>query len=224
MNKHLREQFHIGLRIYKTGLAAFICLVFSYAMGGYPFFAVIAALICMKPTLEDSLQVGLNRVTGTIIGGFMGMAFLWLLTDVGLGHGSLIYQSIVIIGIMIIIKLMVLIGRAPATVITCVVFTSILLMPITSNTGVVEYSLMRMLDTLLGVVVSLVVNELLPNRHIEDLQPPGIMDQCQDKMREALQEDPSRLDHLQEMLNDAAKEIEKIEDGSDITPPQEKKG
>lgn len=210
-----RTRLHIGLRIYKTGLASLICLVFSHALGGYPFFAVVAALICMKPTLEDSLQVGFNRITGTIIGGFSGMAVLYLMTHIGLGHGDFVYQVIVVIGIMLMIKIMVAIGRAPATVITCVVFTSILLMPITSGVGVIEYSLMRMLDTLLGVVVSLLVNELLPNRHIEELQPPGIMDLCQNHIRQALTEDPSRLAALQDILDDAEAEIELIENLDD---------
>lgn len=153
--------FHVGMRIYKTGLAALICLLFSRGLGGYPFFAVVAAFICMKPTFEDSLKVGLNRVLGTIIGGFVGMGILAGVTALGIGQGDLIYDFLVALGVMFLIKLIALINRAPAAVITCVTFCSILLMPV-GQASIVQYSLMRILDTLLGVFVALLINELLP--------------------------------------------------------------
>ena len=157
--------FHMGMRIYKTGLAAFICLIFSKGLGGYPFFAVIAALICMKPTFEDSLKVGLHRVLGTIIGGVAGMVLLAVVTAAGIQQKDLLYDALVALVIMLLIKLIVSLNRSPSTVITCVTFCSILLMPL-GQLSIVQYSLMRILDTLLGVFVALIINEVLPKHRL----------------------------------------------------------
>lgn len=157
--------FHIGWRIYKTGFAALICMLFSHALGGFPFFAVVAALISMKPTLEDSFNVGLHRVIGTIIGGMTGMVMLTLFQQLGWARNSFLYDLLTVIVMMVLIKFISVIGRNQATVITCVAYTSILLMPLIEGQSVVQYSMMRVVDTLLGVVVALVVNEVLPNNY-----------------------------------------------------------
>ena len=162
--------FHIGLRIFKTGLASFICLVFSHALGGYAFFAVIAALICMRPTIEDSLKVGINRVVGTIIGGFSGMILLWIMSHLGWSMDDFIYQLIIILGMMLLIKFISSAGHSPATIITCVVYASILMLPVSQGHTIFQYSMMRVLDTLLGVVVALMVIELLPHHRLKDFR------------------------------------------------------
>ncbi len=162
--------FHIGWRIYKTGFAALICILFSHALGGFPFFAVIAALICMKPTLEDSFNVGIHRVIGTIIGGITGMAMLSFFRFIGWERNSLPYDLLTVVVMMFLIKFIAVIGRNQATIITCVVYTSILLMPLIAGQSIVQYSMMRVLDTLLGVVVALIINEVLPN-HYKERQP-----------------------------------------------------
>lgn len=162
--------FHIGWRIYKTGFAALICILFSHALGGFPFFAVIAALICMKPTLEDSFNVGIHRVIGTIIGGIIGMAMLSFFHFIGMERNSLPYDLLTVVVMMFLIKFIAVIGRNQATIITCVVYTSILLMPLIPGQSIVQYSMMRVLDTLLGVVVALIINEMLPN-HYKERQP-----------------------------------------------------
>ncbi len=167
MLDHVPEAFHFGWRIHKTGLAAFICSVFSYGMGGYPFFAVVAALICMKPTLEDSLQVGWDRIIGTCIGGMMGMVMLYLFKAVHLDGRPLLFHFFTILAMMVLIKIIVIIRHNQAVVITCVVYSSILLMPHGPGQSIMQYSMLRILDTLLGVVVALIINELLPNHYVD---------------------------------------------------------
>lgn len=195
MLDHVPEAFHFGWRIHKTGLAAFICLVFSYGMGGYPFFAVVAALICMKPTLEDSLHVGWDRIIGTCIGGMMGMVMLYLFKAFHLDSRPLLFHFFTILAMMVLIKIIVIIRHNQAVVITCVVFTSILLMPHAPGQSIMQYSMMRILDTLLGVVVALIINELLPNHYVN---------------KEA--EAAANVDEAQHVAQKAEADLEKKED------------
>lgn len=167
---HHDGPWHFGMRIFKTGLASLICLIFSRALGGYPFFAVIAAIICMKPTIEDSLDVGLHRILGTFIGGLFGMVLLSVYSYFDIKSGRMLTDILTMLGLMVLIKILAYFHRSPATVITCVVYTSILLLPLAHGQSIVQYSMMRVLDTLLGVVVAILVNELLPNHRAVELK------------------------------------------------------
>ena len=67
----------IGGRIWKTVLAVFLCFgIDTMRKTGVPFYAAIAAILCMQRSHQDSLWQAKNREIATIIGGIWGMLFL----------------------------------------------------------------------------------------------------------------------------------------------------
>lgn len=69
----------VGLRTTKTVLSVFLCfLIDSFRSTSVPFHAVIASILCIQPDMENSLSVAENRELSTIIGGMLGMLFLFM--------------------------------------------------------------------------------------------------------------------------------------------------
>lgn len=67
----------IGLRTLKTVLAVWVCfLIDDIRKAGVPFYAAIAAVLCVQHNRKDSFRVAKNREIATIIGGICGMGFL----------------------------------------------------------------------------------------------------------------------------------------------------
>ena len=72
------EMPKIGMRMLKSAVAVFICFLFSFLREdkNAPFYAVIAAILCMQPYVENSKKVAFNRIIGTFIGAFYGVIVL----------------------------------------------------------------------------------------------------------------------------------------------------
>ena len=66
---------------------------------------------------------------------------------------------------MLLIKVLTLLKREDAVSIACVVYLSIMLIPMGSQT-IVDYAVGRIAETLLGVVVAVGINHLLPNHRL----------------------------------------------------------
>lgn len=160
-------KIQMGRRILKTGFAVWLCLLLCHVFNLSPFFAIIAAVICMKVTTQDSIDVGVNRVLGTVIGGFIGMVTLYGLTALAIAQQGYIYDLIAVAVLMVMIKALSLVYRTGAVIITAVVYLSILYMDI-GDVSIFIYSATRVLETLLGVVVAILINRLIPNRHLEE--------------------------------------------------------
>ena len=76
MNQQLakkRSFFHIGMRNFKTALAATLCALVYFPFHRNPTFACIGAIFGMGNDMGHSWLNGGNRLFGTIIGGFLGM-------------------------------------------------------------------------------------------------------------------------------------------------------
>lgn len=148
----------IGMRIVKSAIAAFLCLALFTLFGkGSPFYSVIAAILCMQPDATNSLKVAWNRTVGTLVGGLYGLVMLLLVRGL-LPPDWVMLEYLVISGALIpLMYLTVLIKKPGATYITCVVFLSI---TISHSTDVSPYlfALNRILETLIGILVSLCVN------------------------------------------------------------------
>lgn len=149
----------IGMRIIKTCIAVYICFLIYLLRGeqGAPFYSAIAAILCMQPYVSNSLKVALNRTIGTFIGGAMGMIVLlfersFMPTDI-----PALQYLLVSLAIIPLIYFTLLIKKQTASYIACVVYLSI---AITHGADVnpALFTLDRILDTLIGIFVSLGVN------------------------------------------------------------------
>jgi uncharacterized membrane protein YgaE (UPF0421/DUF939 family) len=121
----------------------------------YPFYAAIAAIICMQNTVEESFKVGRNRVLGTILGAVIGVIFY------SIRPTSILLSGV---GIMIVIYICNLVkwnkSVTIAGIVFCVIMTNL------DGRDPFFYALNRVLDTLLGIIVAVLVNYFIvpPNR------------------------------------------------------------
>lgn len=146
-----------GLRIIKTFIATLIALLISqYRPGlGQPFQSAIAAIICLQQNVDDSRDVGINRIIGTLLGGLCGLVYLMLVPA-----GSLApWLELTLISVLtsIIIWVMAMLNKPKALVIMAIVFLAITLIPSTNEPAYMS-ALNRTLDTMIGVITAVVVN------------------------------------------------------------------
>ncbi|MGM9661626.1 MAG: aromatic acid exporter family protein [Oscillospiraceae bacterium] len=163
--KQWHSHFHVGMRNLKTALAATLCAVLYYPFKRNPTFACIGAIFGMGSDLENSWLNGGNRLFGTIIGGFVGMACfrLYICFYPEGGTHPLIFL-VLFVGVVILI----LASRffrwpgavQPGGVVLCIILFN------TPVDTYISYSLNRMLDTGFGVVMALLINILLPRERV----------------------------------------------------------
>ncbi len=146
----------IGMRNIKTTLSVFLCLLlFEIINRENSIFACIAAVICLQNTIVDSMKTGRARVIGTIIGGFVGALSLFIINTF---FNDIILIFIIPLGIMILIQICVSINMKQSVVICCVVYLSVMITKNHDN-GYLLYTINRVLDTSIGILIALLVNK-----------------------------------------------------------------
>lgn len=148
----------IGMRIIKSAIAVFICFLISMIRGqGIVFYSAIAAILCMQPYVSNSLKVAKNRIVGTLIGGIFGMIVLMVQRMIIPSDMMILNYLFISIAIIPLIYITVIVEKPSASYITCVVFLSVTVAH-GIDVSIYEFALNRILDTLIGIVVSLGVN------------------------------------------------------------------
>lgn len=156
-------RFHIGMRSVKTALAATLCAVIYllFLKDRNPTFACIGAIFGTGSDMEDSWLNGGNRLFGTVIGGFLGMLLFHIYINLRPEGGiSLLMMLFLFIGVIILILACQFFkwpgGIQPGGVVLCIILFN------TPVDTYITYSLDRMLDTAIGVIIALLINLALP--------------------------------------------------------------
>lgn len=148
----------IGMRNIKTTLSVFFCLLlFASINRENSIYACVAAVICMQNTIVDSLEKGVSRVLGTIVGGLVGIFVLFVVSEIFIVNEDMMI-FIIPLGIILLIEICVMIDQKQAVVISCVVYLSILISK-NRDGGYVLYTVNRVVDTSIGIVIALMVNK-----------------------------------------------------------------
>ncbi|SET01986.1 Uncharacterized membrane protein YgaE, UPF0421/DUF939 family [Natronincola peptidivorans] len=198
----------IGLRTIKTGIAVTLSLLVSNILGiESPFYAAIAAIIVMQPTVSDSWKIGVNRLLGTMIGAAVGVAF------VSISPGNPLLGGV---GVIVLILATNKLNWKESISMGGVVFVGIF---INAEGGYLNYALHRLLDTSVGIIVAVVVNYTI--------YPPTFDDKVVDETKQIsknilnyyvktlemlLLEDEENIDLLQEQILEIEKELELSEE------------
>lgn len=186
----------MGKLIVKAALSVFICcLIYEFFdIGtGIPFYSGIATIICLQPEIRSTFRVGMNRTVGTLIGGFTGMAVLFIIREFSIFRLPTLQYLLIsfcILPLMYIAEavkknplstilkkrdLKKLLSVAPLffladfmrksalTNITCVAFLSVTITH-GADSSISSFALNRILDTLIGVFVSFFIN-VIPLGH-----------------------------------------------------------
>ena len=157
----------IGLRNIKTAISATLCAFLYLFIDRNPTFACIGAVFGMDNSLPSSWKTGGNRLIGTIIGGFIGMAFFSLSRI--LPFPNLSCMILLFIGIVLLIYTSQLLHFAGAIQAGSVVFYIVMLN--TPEHQYISYALSRILDTGFGVLMSIFINWLDIKFHLYKSHP-----------------------------------------------------
>lgn len=139
----------LDLKSIKIAFAVFLCLlIFKGLHREFPFYACIAAVICMQGSAEESLKIGKSRIIGTLIGGIVG----YLLSLIALKS-----IFITVLGVFIVVIICEYINKDSSTAIACVVLLAI--MTNLRDTAPHIYAINRMIDTYIGIFVAVAINK-----------------------------------------------------------------
>ncbi len=149
-----------GMRVVKTVLAVYICFLISFLKKSLPFYSVIAAILCMQNDSKNSWEVGKNRIIGTLIGGIYGFLAIVLIKFLNIELFNYLHYLVLSLFLIPIIYSNVYLKVPNSTYISCVVFMSITV----SHGGDIApmyFALNRVIDTLIGIGVSLIINKTI---------------------------------------------------------------
>ncbi|WP_455539006.1 FUSC family protein [Terrisporobacter sp.] len=150
----------IGMRNIKTDIAVFLATLSGYLkIVETPVYTVSVCIFSIKNTIKNSLDDAFSRITGTLLGGFIGyLCSRFFMTNI----------IFVTLGVIFIIYLCNELKINYSSAIASVTFISICLG--VGNNHPFAYSLMRTIDSLVGVIIALVVNfDISRHKYIEHL-------------------------------------------------------
>lgn len=151
----------IGMRNLKTAIAVFICIIITRVLNiaDSPFYACIAAVICMQSSVFQTFKAGKNRMIGTFIGAFLG--FLFALINPG-------NALLTAVGIIVVIYICDLMKYNKSVSIACIVFIAIMVN--LKDQTPFYYSIYRLIETLIGIIIALLVNYFIcPPKYLDNL-------------------------------------------------------
>jgi uncharacterized membrane protein YgaE (UPF0421/DUF939 family) len=161
VNTHLNTHYQIGMRVVKTAAAVMICLLIALFTGGWDSIPItaVSAIVTLRPTRGETVNTGIFRVLGTIIGGVIGTLAVLIGLFLPYYNDGLF---VIVIPLMLLLNLYLcnVLKMQDACTISCVV-TILVAAHIDldlSVGGALVYTLLRLRDTLIGVVVATLLN------------------------------------------------------------------
>lgn len=121
-----------------------------------PMFACIAAVVVMQSTVADSVSSGKSRIYGTALGAAAGLLFLLINLSVPV---RLLNILLIAIGVVFLIYVCNLLKLQNAVSISVITFLVILIS--IGQKSPILYAVNRLLDTGIGIVISIFVNRYL---------------------------------------------------------------
>ena len=184
-------KIHIGKRIIKSAITLFLILLIYVVLvlvdnlngtslddwkaisNMYtPFFAGIAAIYATHRDRKTSINQAKIRSIGSIIGGYFGMVILYVIEFIflnllNLAETNIIYLiikfAIVSLALIPLIAITVKLKQVDAVFITCLTYLSATVSLRNGGMPVFQFATNRVLSTLIGVGVALLVNTYLFN-------------------------------------------------------------
>ena len=155
-------QLHVGWRTIKTAITAMLVAVIYCLIGRNPAFACIGVIFGLGYDMQDSIKNGGNRLFGTLIGGLLAIVVFWLYLLFFPQGGHTVFLAL-LLGAAVVVLILLCNYFWPGGVVLCIVLFS------TPVETYISYSLNRIFDTAVGVIVALAVNYYLPREKVVPL-------------------------------------------------------
>ncbi|MDO4710904.1 MAG: aromatic acid exporter family protein [Peptostreptococcaceae bacterium] len=150
-----------GMRVIKTALAVFLCLVIVALLGEkYSGYSAIVAIVCMQKDWDDSISISKDRTIGTVIGASFGIATYKILGSLEIEQRLVLPYLTVCIMMIVLMIVMISLKKHNVTAVTCIIFLSVAVLR-DPSVDVWLFALRRVMDTLIGIGISLLVNIVL---------------------------------------------------------------
>lgn len=175
MKKKLEFHFpRVGMRMGKTMLSVLIILIVYSFTNRNACFACIGAVYGMGRIFSEGKASGLNRFVGTILGGLLAIPFVVLYHQKWPIPGW-VWMALGLFCVLYLSQLLGVNGSIqPGTVVFCVV------MLIVPEERFLAYTFARILDTGIGVALSLGISRLWPNKKEQQTDPEFFLeDPCE---------------------------------------------
>lgn len=150
-----------GMRIVKTAVAIFICLLIGYIFNyPEPQFSLLACVLMMKSSIKETISASINRTLGTVLGGVLSLLAIFILNQFHIDQHSIL--NVFIIPVMIVIALTLTkdchldsyVGSM-----ACIVICVMMLGHRAPDANPVYYVGSRVIETVVGIVVAGLVNK-----------------------------------------------------------------
>lgn len=144
----MTTKWPVGMRVIKTGIAvALACALSQYILFVDPFFASLGAIAGIGKTRQDSFNNFKYRNMEIIVGAVMGIVM------------SSLTNSIVILGFSVILSMYLnsFFNKGQSMVSGTIVYLAVVFLN-SSNMSALDYALIRVIDTSLGLLIGIVVN------------------------------------------------------------------
>lgn len=148
------------LGILSESQSVFYRILYVFISRNMLVYACIAAVIVMCGSLSVSYKTGRERTAGTLLGGCAGIVFIFL------KHRFSVPDIFLFpLGVVILIYFLTLIGKEEIVVVTLTVFFITL---INSDEQAHIYVIAKVMATILGTVISLLVNRYIKPEEISN--------------------------------------------------------
>jgi uncharacterized membrane protein YccC len=137
----------------KVTLSAMISTAIAQALGlPVPWFATISSIVAVEVTLRVSFRSARNSLLGAVVGALAGLALATVAKDQVWAVGLVVLASFVVFGLARLDQ----VARQAALVASVIV-----LIPASTGLSTPEFALVRLVETLIGITVALVVNAVV---------------------------------------------------------------
>ncbi len=158
----MEDKYKLGMRNVKTGAAILVCLLICNLSGASTGFqSAAAAILCMQASVKNTVEAGIIRIWGTLIGAAAGVLLLILHEFLPEPYSVLMTAP----GVMIVIYICNVIGIPEACSIAALNFLSVQLEeqglpPVIDGMWITA-------ETILGIVVAYTVNKYMKKPKIK---------------------------------------------------------
>lgn len=143
----------------RVGIAASLCMLVSNLLKlKFPFFVILPAVMPISTFFGETIKFGVNRIIGSFIGAVVGVIFATIQTE------NVIFVGL---GVIVIVYICNYLKWDSTTSIACLVFASIMVGLKGSSAWI--YSIHRLFDTFIGIVITTTVNNYVFNPDVVNL-------------------------------------------------------